>query len=151
VVSAKSCEISGPARCNIESYALEILLVEDNLSDAELTLHVLGKSNLANGIHLARDGEEALDFLFCRNAYAVRDFSVPKLVLLDLELPKVDGAEVLQAIRNDPRTKPIPVVALTSSKEQSDLTSMYQLGVNSYIQKPVDFDQFQHVARRLGL
>ena len=130
--------------------AVEILLVEDNPSDAELSLHVLRRSHLANSIHLAHDGEEALDFLFCRRAYANRDFAAPKLVLLDLKLPKVDGAEVLEAMRNDVRTKAIPVVVLTSSKEQQDIDKMYKLGVNSYIQKPVDFDQFQQTIGQLG-
>jgi two-component system, response regulator len=130
---------------------VEILLVEDNPADAELTLHSLRKNQLANSIYVVRDGEEALDFLFCRRAYAGRDSSIPKLVLLDLKLPKVDGAEVLQAMRAEVRTKAIPVVVLTSSKEQQDVTKMYQLGVNSYIQKPVDFDQFQQTIRQLGL
>lgn len=130
---------------------LEILLVEDSPADAELVLHALRRSNLANSIHWARDGEEALDFLFCRASFAGRDLSSPKVVLLDLKLPKVDGAEVLQAMRSDARTKLIPVVALTSSKEQQDVTKMYRLGVNSYIQKPVDFDQFQQTIRGLGL
>jgi two-component system, response regulator len=130
---------------------VEILLVEDNPADAELTLHALRRSNLANRIHLVHDGEEALDFLFCRRAYANRDLTAPKVVLLDLKLPKVDGSEVLEAMRNDARTKAIPVVVLTSSKEQRDVTTMYQLGVNSYIQKPVDFEQFQQVIRHLGL
>jgi two-component system, response regulator len=131
--------------------AVEILLVEDNPADAELAFHALRKSNLANHIHLARDGEEALDFLFARGINANRDFCAPKVVLLDLKLPKVDGIEVLRAIRSDERTKLIPVVVLTSSKEQQDLTNTYQLGVNSYIQKPVDFDQFQQIIQQLGL
>jgi two-component system, response regulator len=130
--------------------AVEILLVEDNPADVELTLHALRKSNLANSIHIARDGEEALDFLFGRGAYANRDFSAPKVVLLDLKLPKVDGIEVLQAIRSDQRTKLLPVVVLTSSREHQDLANTYQLGVNSYIQKPVDFNQFQETVRQLG-
>lgn len=135
----------------MSSNMLEILLVEDSPADAELVLHALRRSNLANSIHWARDGEEALDFLFCRASFAGRDLSSPKVVLLDLKLPKVDGAEVLQAMRSDARTKLIPVVALTSSKEQQDVTKMYRLGVNSYIQKPVDFDQFQQTIRGLGL
>lgn len=135
----------------MSSNMLEILLVEDSPADAELVLHALRRSNLANSIHWVRDGEEALDFLFCRASFAGRDLSSPKVVLLDLKLPKVDGAEVLQAMRSDARTKLIPVVALTSSKEQQDVTKMYRLGVNSYIQKPVDFDQFQQTIRGLGL
>jgi two-component system, response regulator len=130
--------------------AVEILLVEDNPADAELTLHALRKSNLANNIQIAHDGEEALDFLFCRGAHSHRSFLVPKLVLLDLKLPKVDGAEVLQAIRDNMRTKQLPVVVLTSSKEQQDVTKMYRLGATSYIQKPVDFEQFQRTIRQIG-
>lgn len=130
----------------------EILLVEDNASDAELTLRALRKNNLANQIHLARDGEEALDFLFCRAAYANRRAEQsPRLILLDLKLPKIDGLEVLQAVKADSRTRAIPVVVLTSSKEERDLVSSYQLGVNSYIQKPVSFADFQDVVRQLGM
>ncbi|SRR5579875_1781980 len=130
----------------------DILLVEDNPADAELTLHALRKNNLANNIHLARDGEEALDFLFCRGPYAARHReNVPRLVLLDLKLPKVDGLEVLQQIKSDPRTQSIPVVVMTSSKEERDLVKSYQLGVNSYIQKPVSFAEFQDVVRQLGM
>jgi len=130
---------------------VEILYAEDNPTDVELTLVALRRSRLANSIHIARDGAEALDFLFCRGPFASRDFSAPRLVLLDLKLPKVDGIEVLQAIRQDERTKLIPVVVMTSSKEQKDLIESYKLHVNSYIQKPVDFDQFQKVVERLGL
>jgi two-component system response regulator len=130
----------------------EILLVEDNSSDAELTLRALRKNNLATQIHLARDGEEVLDFLFCRGAYSNRRADdVPRLVLLDLKLPKIDGLEVLQAVKSDPRTRAIPVVVLTSSKEERDLVSSYKLGVNSYIQKPVNFAEFQDVVRQLGM
>lgn len=131
---------------------IEILLVEDNPADVELTLHALRGNNLANSIHVARDGEEALDFLFCRGAYAQRSFAQPpKLVLLDLKLPKVDGLEVLKELKADSRTRAIPVVILTSSKEEKDLVNGYQFGVNSYIQKPVDFDQFRTIVRNLGL
>lgn len=130
---------------------VEILLVEDNPSDVELALIALRKSRLANAIQIARDGAEALDFLFCRGAHANRDFFAPKVVLLDLKLPKLDGLEVLKAIRNDERTKLIPVVVMTSSKEQRDVVDSYKLGVNSYIQKPVDFEQFQETVRQLGL
>lgn len=130
----------------------EIVLVEDNPSDAELTLHALRKNNLANRIHLMRDGAEALDFLFCRGPYADRQMDAPPhLVLLDLKLPKVDGLEVLQEIKSDPRTQSIPVVVMTSSKEDRDLVRSYRLGVNSYIQKPVNFTEFQDVVRQLGM
>lgn len=130
---------------------VEILYVEDNAADAELTLVALRRSRLANPIHIARDGEEALNFLFCRGPHANRQFAMPKLVLLDMKLPKVDGLEVLQAIRQDERTKLVPVVVLTSSTEQKDLVESYKLGSNSYIQKPVNFDQFQQLVGQLGL
>ena len=131
---------------------VHILLVEDNPADVELTLHALRNGNLRNRIHVARDGEEALDFLFCRGAYARRSFErAPKLVLLDLKLPKVDGMEVLRELKSDRRTKAIPVVILTSSKEEKDLVNGYQLGANSYIQKPVDFSQFRDAVKQLGL
>lgn len=130
----------------------EILLVEDNPADAELTLHALRKHRLANRICLARDGEEALDFLFCRGTYSTRQHGeVPRLVLLDLKLPKVNGLEVLQKIKADQRTRSIPVIVLTSSKEERDLVRSYQLGVNSYIQKPVSFADFQDVVRQMGM
>jgi len=130
----------------------EILLVEDNPSDAELTLHALRKSKLANHIHHVRDGAEALDFLFCRASYSDRRFErAPSLILLDLKLPKVDGLEVLQRLKSDSRTRAIPTIILTSSKEERDLVSGYQLGVNSYIQKPVNFGEFQKVVEQLGM
>jgi two-component system, response regulator len=129
-----------------------ILLVEDNADDLELTLHALRSNSLANSIEVARDGEEALDFLFCRGRFSGRaQYSQPSLVLLDLKLPKVDGLEVLRAIRNNPPTRAIPVVILTSSREERDLIAGYQLGVNSYIQKPVDFNQFRDTVKQLGL
>lgn len=131
---------------------LEILLVEDNPRDLELTERALRKANLANRIHVARDGEEALDFLFGEGTCAGRDVSqAPRLVLLDLKLPKIDGLEVLQRMKSDPRTQSIPVVVLTSSKEQSDILRSYNLGVNSYIVKPVDFESFAASVQQLGL
>jgi len=131
---------------------IEILLVEDNPDDVELTLHALRKENLANSIHVARDGEEALEFLFCSGDHAGRSFEQPpRLVLLDLKLPKVDGMEVLKRLKADARTKTIPVVVLTSSREEQDIVRSYELGVNSYIVKPVDFLQFTESARILGL
>jgi len=135
-----------------EPDAVEILLVEDNPSDAELTLHALQKSKLANHIQLVSDGAEALDFLFCRNAFSHRRIdNGPRLVLLDLKLPKVDGLQVLQEVKADPRTRAIPVIVLTSSEEEQDLVRSYRLGVNSYIQKPVNFGEFQDVVRQLGM
>ncbi len=132
--------------------AIEILFVEDNPADVELTLRSMRQDHVANRIHVARDGEEALDFLFRRGAYANRRGDhLPKLVLLDLKLPKVDGLEVLRQIREDSRTRTLPVVILTSSKEERDLVNGYELGANSYIQKPVDFDQFKETVRQLGL
>lgn len=135
-----------------ETDVIEILLVEDNPSDAELTLHALRKHKVANQIQHVRDGEEALDFLFCRGSFSGRQFdNAPHLVLLDLKLPKVDGLQVLQAVKSDLRTKAIPVIVLTSSKEERDMVNTYQFGVNSYIQKPVNFGEFQDVVRQLGL
>lgn len=131
---------------------IEILLVEDNEEDVELTLHALRKENLANNIHVARDGVEALEFLFRNGAHAQRKGEpLPKLVLLDLKLPKVDGMEVLKRVKADPRTRTIPVVILTSSKEERDLFNGYGLGANSYIQKPVDFEQFRETVKSVGL
>lgn len=131
---------------------VEILLVEDNPDDVELAVHALRHDNLANRIEIARDGEEALDFLFCRGQYNNRSFQTPpRLVLLDLKLPKVDGLEVLKEIKSDPRTKAIPVVIVTSSREEQDLVNGYKLGTNAYIQKPVDFAQFRQIVKQLGL
>jgi len=131
--------------------SIEILVIEDNPSDLELTMHALTKYNLANKIHVARDGEEALDFLFCRGAFSGRDpESPPRIVLLDLKLPKVDGLDVLRAIKADRRTKAVPVVIMTSSNQQRDMVESYQLGVNSYIQKPINFVEFQEVIQKLG-
>jgi two-component system, response regulator len=131
---------------------IEILLVEDNPDDAELALRALKEDNLANRIEVVTDGEEALDFLFARGIYSERKVeSGPKIVLLDLKLPKVDGLEVLRAVKNDPRTKIIPVIVMTSSTEEKDIVESYRLGVNSYIVKPVDFDKFIASVRDLGL
>ena len=133
------------------SDALEILLVEDNPSDVKLALRAFEKSSLANQVRVLRDGAEALEYLFCTGQYAYRSAVVqPKVVLLDLKLPLVDGHEVLRQMRADPRTQMIPVVVLTSSNAEKDLIESYKLGVNSYIQKPVDFDQFSAVVRQLG-
>ena len=130
---------------------MEVLLVEDDPQDAELTLRALQGDNLRNRIEVARDGEEALDFLFCRGAYSGRSPNhPPKLVLLDLKLPKVDGLQVLQEIKTRPESRAIPVVVLTSSGEQRDMVESYKLGVNSYIQKPVDVIQFRHTLKTLG-
>jgi len=134
------------------SHEVEILLVEDSPEDVELTIRALRSSKLANEIHVVDDGAEALDFLFCRGAYQDRPPShYPKLVLLDLNLPKVSGMEVLRAIRADVRTKAIPVVVLTSSVEERDLIEGYKLGVNAYAQKPVKFEQFSETVRQIGM
>ncbi len=131
---------------------VELLLVEDNPADVELTLHAFAQHNVSNRIHVARDGAEALDFLFCQGEYAGRDPArQPKVILLDLKLPKVDGLEVLRRIRADPVLRTLPVVVVTSSREEQDMVESYQLGVNSYIVKPIDFDQFVETARQLGL
>jgi CheY-like chemotaxis protein len=129
-----------------------ILLVEDNPQDEELTLRALRKSNLANPIVVARDGVEALDYLFARGAHANRPADAhPQLILLDLKLPKIDGLEVLKSLREHDRTKLLPVVILTSSLEEQDLIKGYSLGANSYVRKPVDFVQFTESVRQLGL
>jgi two-component system response regulator len=131
---------------------VDILLVDDSQEDVDLALHALRAEGLANSIFIARDGEEALDFLLCRGPHAERSFEdPPKLVLLDLKLPKVDGMQVLKEIKNDERTKTIPVVMMTSSKEERDRVMSYNLGVNSYLQKPVAFDEFRKVVKLLGL
>ena len=131
---------------------LEILLVEDNPNDVELAIHALKKHNLANRIQVVRDGAEALDYLFARGAFAHRNIDeAPRVVLLDLKLAKVDGLEVLRQIKSDPRTRKIPVVILTSSREERDVVESYNLGVNSYILKPVDFQQFSEAVRTIGL
>lgn len=129
-----------------------ILLVEDNPDDEALTLRAIKKNNISNAVVVVRDGAEALDYLFATNAYAGRDTSVlPQVVLLDLKLPKMDGLEVLRRLREDPRTRLLPVVILTSSTEEQDRFSGYELGANSYVRKPVDFVQFMEAVRNLGL
>ena len=135
-----------------ETNEIEILLVEDNQDDLDMTLRALRKANLANHIHIARDGAEALEFIFGQGARTGHKMeNGPKLILLDLKLPKIDGLEVLERIKTDPRTKMIPVVILTSSKEQRDVIESYKLGVNSYIVKPVNFEGFAAAVQELGM
>ena len=131
---------------------IEVLLVEDNASDAEMTIDALKQNNLANKLLHVKDGAAALDFLFAEGEYAGRQMeNTPKVILLDLKMPKVNGIEVLQRIRADERTKTIPVVVLTSSKEDPDIRKCYDLGVNSYVVKPVEFDEFHKAISNLGL
>jgi CheY-like chemotaxis protein len=135
-----------------EPNEVDILLVEDNPDDLELTLHALRREHLANNIFAVRDGEQAVEFLFCTGRFQQRNFDqLPRLVLLDLKLPKLNGLEVLKRVKQDPRTKALPVVVLTSSKEERDLVASYNLGANSYIQKPVDFDRFREIVKSTGL
>jgi CheY-like chemotaxis protein len=129
---------------------IEILLVEDNPADEELALHALRKHHLANSIHVAHDGVEALEFIFCTGPHASRTMNNPKVILLDLKLPRLDGLEVLRRIKADPRTRTVPVVVLTSSREERDMVESYQLGVNSFMVKPVDFEQFTDTVRQFG-
>jgi two-component system, response regulator len=130
---------------------VQILLVEDNPNDVKLAIHAFSKHNFANHVHIVRNGAEALEFIFCKGAYAQRLIeNGPKVILLDLKLPLVEGIEVLRRIKADPRTQPIPVIVLTSSREDRDIVESYRLGVNSYIVKPVDFEQFTEAVRRLG-
>ena len=131
---------------------VEILLVEDNANDEELAIHALRANKLANNIQVVRDGAEALEFIFATDRYADRDINhIPRVILLDLKLPFVDGLEVLRRIKGDDRTRHIPVVVLTSSREERDVVESYRLGVNSYITKPVDFEQFTEAVRSLGM
>jgi two-component system, response regulator len=135
----------------VVDHPVEILLVEDNPHDVELTLHAFKKHHLANRVHVVRDGAEALDYLMGRGVYASRNLrNCPRVILLDLKLPKVDGLEVLRAIKSNSHTRHIPVVVLTSSREERDIVETYQLGVNSYICKPVDFEQFTEAVRQVG-
>ncbi len=131
---------------------IDILLVEDNPSDVELTLRALEGISRVNPVHVVSDGAEALDFLFCRGRYAGRSARLPvKVVLLDLKLPKVSGLDVLKAIKSDEKLRTIPVVVLTSSREEPDVKTAYQYGVNSYVVKPVEFEQFVHAVSQVGL
>jgi two-component system response regulator len=131
---------------------VDILLAEDNPDDVKLALHAFRRNNLANAVHVVGDGAEALDFVFCRDAYASRSFEEPpRILLLDLKMPRVDGLEVLHAVRADPRTRLIPVVMMTASSEERDRVESYALGVNSYIVKPLDFDQFVEAMRLVGM
>jgi CheY-like chemotaxis protein len=135
-----------------ENSQVEILLVEDNPQDLELAQRALRKAKVSNRIQVARDGAEALEFIFCEGPHAARQIEdTPRMILLDLKLPKVDGLEVLQRLKGDPRTRMIPVVVLTSSKEQSDVVESYQLGVNSYIVKPVNFESFVAAVQQIGM
>jgi two-component system, response regulator len=131
---------------------VDILMVEDNSMDEELTLRELNKYHLTNRIQVVRDGQEALEYIFCTGRYAARDINhQPNVILLDIKLPLIDGLEVLRRIKQDQRTRTIPVVMLTSSHEERDLVESYRLGVNSYIVKPVDFNQFKESARAMGM
>jgi two-component system response regulator len=131
---------------------VEVLLVEDNMHDAEMTIRSLKKVNLANNLVHVRDGEEALDFIFAQGKFADRNIvNGPKVILLDIKMPKVDGIEVLRRLKSDDAAKTIPVVIMTSSKEEQDIISSYKLGVNSYVVKPVDFEGFARAVSQLGL
>ena len=136
----------------METNVIDILLIEDNPNDAELTLRALKKNNVANKVHLITDGAEALEFFFAKGKYEGRDVtSTPKVVILDLKLPKVDGLEILKRVKADERLKVMPIVVLTSSKEECDVIESYKLGANSYIVKPVDFNKFAESIKDLGI
>ena len=136
----------------MDTSPVDILLIEDNLNDVELALRALKKSGIANNIIVVNDGEDALDFIYCRNKYDHRKPNdKPKVILLDLKLPKVDGLKVLKIIKNDDEKKMIPVIVLTSSDQEKDMIESYKLGVNSYIQKPVDFNQFVEAVKQIGM
>ena len=136
----------------MENIEVEILLVEDNFDDAELTIRALKKNNVSNHIVHVKDGAEALEFIFCTGKYSTRNIDIkPKVILLDLNMPKVSGIEVLQRIKSDEQTKTIPIVVLTSSRENPDVQTCYQFGANSYIVKPVGFENFTEVITELGL
>ena len=136
----------------MENLPVEILLIEDNIDDAELTIHALKKKNLGNNLTHLKDGEEALEFLYATGKYAGRNLNLqPRMILLDLKMPKLNGMEVLEKVKTEPSTKKIPVVILTSSREDPDLIRCYELGANSYIVKPVDFESFVNAVAELGL
>ena len=135
----------------IDLAPIEILLVEDNPTDAEMTMRALKRRHLANGIEWLKGGEQAIDYMLCRGTYATRSNGNPRLVLLDLKMPKVDGIDVLRALKADPTARTVPVVMLTSSNEESDIARSYDLGVNSYIVKPVEFDKFVEEVSKLGV
>jgi two-component system response regulator len=133
-------------------HAVQILIVEDNPNDAELTLRALKKHNLVNEVYIAEDGQEAIDFVFCDGKFEDRNNSLPlKVIFLDLQLPKISGLEVLKRIKSDPKTKKLPVVIVTSSKEDPDIKAAYELGANGYVVKPVDFNDFIKVMQHTGL
>jgi two-component system response regulator len=151
-MTAMGSQRAMPPEMTTADLAVDILLVEDNPNDVRLTLHALKRNRLTNRIVVVRDGVEALEFLFATGAFAQRtEADRPRVVMLDLKLPRVDGIEVLRAIRTNPATRTLPVVMLTSSREERDITQTYDLGVNSYIVKPVDFEQFSEAVRQLGL
>jgi two-component system response regulator len=136
----------------VENNSVEILLVEDNRNDVELTMRAFDKHHISGKVFVVGDGEEALDFIFCRGAYAGRPKNnMPKVIFLDLKLPKINGMEVLKAIKDDPVARFIPIVVLTSSIEEKDLLKCYELGVNSYLEKPVEFNSFEEAVAKAGL